>query len=151
MNRLGVQTRDAGAAVATAPDDLMLSLLHVAHAIEQRLEGALAATGLSWAKYGVLSQLAEAGEPVTLSELAQGSSCVRSNMTQLIDRLEVDGLVRRVDDPADRRIVRAALTALGAVRQDEGAKQIERVQAEFAASLRKADREALKRLLSVLK
>jgi DNA-binding MarR family transcriptional regulator len=130
---------------------MMFSLLHVAHALEQRLEGALATAGLSWAKYGVLSQLAEAGEPVALSELAEGSSCVRSNMTQLVDRLEADGLVRRVDDPADRRIVRAALTSLGEERQAEGARQIERVQAELAASLRKADREALKRVLSALK
>ncbi len=150
MNRPVAQNRDRAPSTA-APDETMFSLLEAAHTLEQRLEGALAAAGLSWAKYGVLAQLAEAGEPVPLSELAAGSSCVRSNMTQLVDRLEADGLVRRVDDPADRRIVRASLTSLGEERQGEGARQIERVQAEFAASLPKADREALKRLLSALK
>jgi DNA-binding MarR family transcriptional regulator len=147
MNRSDAQ--DTLSATA-AGDQLMFSLLETAHALQQRVENALAAVGLSWAKYGVLSQLAEAGEPVRLSDLAEGSSCVRSNMTQLVDRLETDGLVRRIDDPADRRIVRAALTSLGEERQAEGARQVDRVQAEFAASLPKADREALQRILSVL-
>jgi DNA-binding MarR family transcriptional regulator len=150
MNHLVAQNRDR-APSASVPDETMFLLLHVAHALEQRLEGALATAGLSWAKYGVLSQLADAAEPVTLSELAEGSSCVRSNMTQLVDRLEADGFVRRVDDPADRRIVRAALTSLGEERHADGVRQIERVQAEFAASLQKADRDALKRILSALK
>jgi DNA-binding MarR family transcriptional regulator len=149
MNRLGAQGTTS--TEAGASDEILFSLLGVAHALEERLEAALARAGLSMAKFGVLSQLAEAGEPVALSELAEGSSCVRSNMTQLIDRLEADGLVRRVDDSADRRIVRAALTSLGEERQAEGARHVERVQAGFAASLRKADRAALKRVLSVLK
>jgi len=38
---------------------------------------------------------------------------VRSNITQLVDRLEKDGLVRRRSDPDDRRSVRAALTPAG--------------------------------------
>lgn len=69
--------------------------------------------GLSMAKYFVLQALAEAGEPLTLTELAAGQHCVRSNITQLVDRLEADGLVKRVDDPADRRTIRASLTASG--------------------------------------
>ena len=102
------------------------------------------------AKLGVLSELADVGEPVTLSELAARSACVRSNMTQLVDRLEADGLVRRVDDPADRRVVRAALTPLGVERQAEGAREVEKVQAEFVASLAQSDRRALQRVLSRL-
>jgi DNA-binding MarR family transcriptional regulator len=37
-------------------------------------------------------------------------ACVRSNITQLIDRMQAEGLVRRIPDPQDRRSVRAALT-----------------------------------------
>jgi len=149
MNRPGAQA--PAPATASASDEILFSLLDVAHALEQRLDEALAGVGLSMAKFGVLSQLAEAGEPVTLSDLAEGSCCVRSNMTQLIDRLEVDGLVRRIDDPVDRRVVRAALTPLGTKRQTEGARQIDRVQAEFAASLAESDRKALKRVLATLR
>src|SRR5580765_2371155 len=96
-----------------AANSVMFSLLAAAHAIEGRLEQGLASVGLSSAKHAVLSQLAQAGEPLTLSELASRVCCVRPNMTQLIDRLEAEGLVRRIDDSGDRRIVRAALTRLG--------------------------------------
>ena len=34
-------------------------------------------------------------------------------MTQLVDRLEADGLVRRVADPTDRRSVKAEITDEG--------------------------------------
>jgi DNA-binding MarR family transcriptional regulator len=67
-----------------------------------------------------------------------------------VDRLEADGLVRRVADPKDRRSKRAALTTLGAERQAAGAQQIERVEAEFAASLPAGDRALLARILASL-
>ena len=132
-------------------DPVMFSLLEAAHALEQRLEGALAEVGLSMAKYGVVSQLAESGEPLALSELASRQSCVRSNMTQLIDRLEADGLVRRVDDPADRRSVRAAITRLGEERASAGALAMKHVEEEFAASIPPRDRAILNRMLSGVK
>ncbi len=75
---------------------LMFSLIHTGHAVEQRLEQALAQVGLSLAKFGALTHLVEAGEPISLSECATKMTCVRSNITQLVDRLEADGLVRRV-------------------------------------------------------
>lgn len=133
------------------PESVMFSLLEAAHALQARLEGALAPVGLSSAKFAVLSQLAQSGKPLTLSELAGRVCCVRSNMTQLVDRLEAEGLVRRVDDPEDRRIVRAALTALGEKKQAEGARQLARVQGEFASALGEEEREALERLLTALK
>ena len=136
MNRTAVQA-----------DPVMFSLLHAAHALEERLESALADVGLSLAKYGVVSQLARAGQPLALSELAVRQSCVRSNMTQLIDRLESDGLVRRVDDPADRRSVRAAITRLGEERAVAGAQVMEKVEADFVASIPARDRAALARVL----
>ena len=92
---------------------LLWQILAAARAVEARLETELAAQGLSLAKVGVLRILAEATEPLPLSELAKHSHCVRSNMTQLVDRLEADGLVRRVNDGRDRRIRRVALTAAG--------------------------------------
>ena len=55
----------------------------------------------------------------TLSELASRMICVRSNITQLMGRLEADGLVQREEDPHDRRCVRATLTPLGRERQRE--------------------------------
>jgi DNA-binding MarR family transcriptional regulator len=132
-------------------NSVMLSLIAAAHAIEARLEQGLAGVGLSSPKHAVLSQLARAGEPLTLSELASRVCCVRSNMTQLVDRLEAEGLVRRIDDSGDRRVVRAAITPLGQEREAAGADQIRRIQSEFAAGLREGDRAALERALAALK
>src|SRR5437016_13107156 len=87
--------------------ETVFSLLHAAHVLEDKLENALATVGLSSAKYSVLHELVGAKTALPLSELAARLSCVRSNMTQLVDRLEAEGLVRRVQDPADRRSVRA--------------------------------------------
>ncbi len=111
---------------------------------------ALGRAGLSLAKFGVLSELVRSPEPLTLSELAARLSCVRSNMTQLIDRLESDGLVRRVDDPADRRTVRAALTPLGRTQQAAGNRELQSVQNEIGTQLGQTDHALLNRALQSL-
>ena len=128
----------------------MFSLVNAGRAIEQRLGDALARVGLSLAKFGALTHLVEAGEPLNLSECAKKMTCVRSNITQLMDRLEADGLVRRVEDPQDRRAVRAEMTRLGAQRQAAGAKEVARVQAELAKTLNGMDHGALQRALSAI-
>ena len=90
-------------------------------AVETRLEAALEPLGLSLAKFGVLSRLAAAGEPLPLGTLAEQSACVRSNITQLVDRLEADKLVVRAPDPHDRRSIRAELTEVGRARHSAAA------------------------------
>jgi len=77
-------------------------------------------------------------------------TCVRSNITQLVDRLEADGLVRRLKDPQDRRTVRAAVTRLGLERQTAGAKEVAKVQAELLKTLGGINQGALRRALSAI-
>lgn len=127
----------------------MLGLLHVAQTLQDRIEGSLGEVDLTMTKLSVLNALVRGAEALTLGELAAAAACVRSNMTQVVDRLERDGLVRRVADPSDRRVVRAALTPLGAHRQKEGEDRLARVQAEFRASISASDREAIDRLVQV--
>lgn len=129
----------------------MFSLLQAAQIVEGRLEEAFGAAGLSVARHGVLEQLVHAGEPLPLSELAARLSCVRSNMTQLVDRLEADGLVRRVADPLDRRCIRAELTPLGRKRYDEGAAQLRKVQSWFEDALPEPECAALMRAIAALR
>ena len=128
----------------------MWSLLQAAGAVESRIEGALAEVGLSGAKLAALTQLVEAGEPVSLGELAAQCACVRSNITQLVDRLESEKLVRRVADANDRRSLRAAITPLGRERQAAGAKKIEAVRKQIAGALKAIDGGALARALADL-
>lgn len=130
---------------------LMFSVVNAGRAVEQRLEDALAPVGLTLAKFGMLMHLVEAGEPLSLSVCAEKMSCVRSNITQLMDRLEADGLVRREVDPQDRRAVRAVVTRLGAERQAAGAVEVAKVQTELAQTVSGRDRGTLFRALTAIK
>ncbi len=128
----------------------MHALVRVAHAVEDRWEQALARVELSGPKFIALTVLMQAGEPLSLGELAARLTCVRSNITQLVDRLEADRLVRRVEDPTDRRGKRAAVTPLGVKRQAAGARQVAQVQKELGKTLAGLDHDALERVLSAL-
>ena len=130
---------------------LMSLLLQTAQVIERRLDEVLEAVELSGPKYGALTKLAEAGEPLALSELAARLTCVRSNITQLVDRLEADGLVRRIEDPKDRRSVRAALTPLGEERQAAGAVRVKELRRTVAEAFAGIEEEALERALAALR
>jgi DNA-binding MarR family transcriptional regulator len=129
----------------------LLALLEAAEMLQGRLEAALEAVGLSPAKYQALDALVRAGESIALGALAGRLRCVRSNVTQLADRLEADGLMKRVDDPTDRRAIRAVVTPLGAERHRAGAAAIDRMQKELAARVSPDDRAAFLRVLSTLK
>jgi DNA-binding MarR family transcriptional regulator len=59
--------------------------------------------------------------------------------------------VRRLADPADRRIVRAELTKLGKRRATAGRKVIAKAQADFAKTVSKADGAALDRLVQSIR
>lgn len=116
-----------------------------------RLETALEPLGLSLAKLGVLSKLVAAGEPLPLRLLAEECGCVRSNITQLVDRLEAEKLVRRMDDPKDRRSIRAELTAEGKSRQAAGLRALDRAEQDLFAPLAPRDRKNLLALLRSLR
>ena len=147
MNDAGVNAT----AVATAKEDQSIfALLAAAHAFEGKVEEALERAGVSGAKYAVLSALVEAGKPLSLSELAALLSCVRSNMTQLVDRLEADGLVRRVDCPTDRRSVKAEITQEGRQRHAVAVEEVAQLHRRFADRVSPTDRGAIERLLNAL-
>ncbi|GAA3229920.1 MarR family transcriptional regulator [Nonomuraea helvata] len=50
---------------------------------------------------------------LSIGELAQSAGVSSRNVTGLVDTLEKDGLVRRVQDPRDRRSVLARITPDG--------------------------------------
>jgi DNA-binding MarR family transcriptional regulator len=140
--------RPAPSTVRSDAGATLFTFLDVADRLYERVGEALARVDLSYPKYEVLKHLDDAGEPLSLGFLAEGQSCARSNITQLIDRLEAEGLVRRVADPEDRRSVRAEITEAGVTRAMEGKTQMDLVLAEFAASFSGPERLELARLLS---
>jgi len=133
-----------------APASLLFRLLRAAWELEERLEEALNQVDLSLPKLGVLKALAQADQPITLSGLADCNRCVRSNITQLVDRLEGEGLVRRVNDPADRRIRRAALTPAGHKACADGLRVVAAQERQLAEALSSVDTTALGRALKHL-
>lgn len=112
----------------------LFAVLHTSSVLESRVEAKLADIGLSLAKLAALHRLSEAGESLPLGQLAERLSCVKSNVTQLVDRLEADGLVSRAGDPNDRRSRLAVLTDAGRDAYQKGRQiQIEAEQALFGA------------------
>jgi DNA-binding MarR family transcriptional regulator len=132
------------------PPAALIQVLKALGWVETRLEDALEPLGLSLAKLNVLAQLVEAAEPLPLSTLAERCACVRSNITQLVDRLEVEKLAVRADDPRDRRSVRAELTEAGRSRHAEGMKALQQAESEVFAAFQAKDKEELIRLLGIL-
>lgn len=130
--------------------ELMFSLINAGRIIEQQLEQALVAIDLSLAKFGALTHLIKAGEMLSLSECAEKMSCVRSNITQLMDRLESDGLVKRVLDSKDRRTIRAKITKIGIKRQALGAKEVAKVAAKLQQTLKGINHDMLQKMLSAI-
>lgn len=131
--------------------DLTFSLLGAAQVVEARIESSLSPLGLSLAKLNVLGILVGSSSPLTLGEVAQRLACVRSNVTQLVDRLEADGLVRREADPADRRSIRAVITDAGRDRERAGSMALARVQDAISQALAGFDSAHIEKALSTLK
>jgi DNA-binding MarR family transcriptional regulator len=106
----------------------LFAVLHASSVLEGRVEARLAEVGLSLAKLAALDRLTDAGESLPLGQLAERLRCVKSNVTQLVDRLEADGLVSRTADPNDRRSRLAMLTEAGRAAYAKGTEI--RIQAE---------------------
>ena len=86
---------------------------------------------LQWWQYDVLSTLRRQGEPFSLAatELAESAMLTSGAMTNRIDRLEEEGLVKRRKDHDDGRKVLVELTSKG-LKLIEGA-----TEARFEAAM----------------
>jgi len=129
----------------------LFAVLHTASTLEGRVEARLSEIGLSLAKLAALHRLSEAGESLPLGQLADRLSCVKSNVTQLVDRLEADGLVSRASDPTDKRSRLAVLTGAGRTAYEKGRKIQEQAERELFGVLTESEAEVLHALLTKLK
>jgi DNA-binding MarR family transcriptional regulator len=130
--------------------DLLWNIVKTGQLIQDRLEASLESTGLSLAKLKALRYLIEADAPMALGQLAEKIACVKSNVTQLVDRLENEGLVKRIPDPTDRRSVLAAVTDSGRERYDAGARALAAAEAELLEELPAESRALLSSALASL-
>lgn len=126
---------------------LLMMLLHAAGEVESRLERAVEGSGLSLAKVRVLNVLVANGGSLPLGRLADGLACVRSNVTQLVDRLEADGLVRREPDPEDRRSTLGVITEEGRKRLEAAMRAQEEAERQIVSGVPADRRKQLAALL----
>jgi DNA-binding MarR family transcriptional regulator len=126
----------------------LLAVLHAARAAEAEVESKLNEVHLSMAKLMALKALSEAGESLPLGQLAERLSCVKSNITQLVDRLEADGLVARKLDVNDRRTKLAVLTAAGRKAYSEGTRVRQDVERAVLRRLTRDEAQMLETLIS---
>ena len=96
---------------------LQLALIRVNSKMGRALKKHLEQFNISGAEYGIIRNLGEAA--LTLSELSQRLLRVNSNTTAMIDGLERKGLVERIRDGEDRRVIRVKLTAAGLKLRDK--------------------------------
>ncbi len=79
------------------------------------LEDTIAGYGLVHPEYKLLLHLRSEGaeDGVSAGDLSRSMVMSSGGMTNLLDRLETDGLIRRGSDPSDRRSVLVILTPKG--------------------------------------
>lgn len=98
---------------ATIPDAELAARLHSAtlHLL-RRLSQEDRATGISPARLSALSVLVFGG-PRTIGALASIEGVTPPTMTRLVAAMVEEGLVERLADPLDRRVVQVAATTKG--------------------------------------
>ncbi len=89
-----------------------------------------------------LKRLYEAGAPQPISFFADGVYSNRSNASQMIDRLEAEGLVYRIRNPRDRRSVLVELTDAGVERMRHAEASHMQLARELLAPLTEEERVA---------
>ncbi len=149
MNKQGQreQNADSFRPLGSEQAALLWRVEHAGHRIAECREAALSAYGLSSAQLGVLKHLVQASEPLALGHLAALVKCGKSNITQLVDRMERAGLVQRVPDVQDRRCLRAAATDEGRRRYALGVKAEAQMEQQLLASFSRREQKDIAELL----
>jgi DNA-binding MarR family transcriptional regulator len=129
---------------------LLALLIREGRSAEARLDDALATAGLTFVQWRTLDMLVKVGKPIPLKLLPEQLGCVKSNVTQLIDKLETEGVLKRVPDPDDRRGTRVQLTEHGQESHKAGRNALESATQNLFARLSQEEQETLRHYLTLL-
>lgn len=80
--------------------------------------------------------------------LAERLGLDRTTVTYLLDGLEKDDLLKRVPDPADRRVRHVNLTATGSARLAELRRNVDQIEAQVLGRLSRGEAEQFGALLA---
>jgi DNA-binding MarR family transcriptional regulator len=104
--------------------------------------------GISQRWYDVLVHLEESPDGIPMNELAERILYSKSGFTRVVDRMEEEGLVRRVRPEHDRRSILVVLTDKGIETMEEARRHHrDGIERHFSQHLTDADVEALTRAL----
>jgi DNA-binding MarR family transcriptional regulator len=106
--------------------------------------------GITPAQSRLLRTLAHYGSPPRMADLAERLEVVPRAVTTLVDGLEASGKVRRVPDPANRRVIRIELTDDGHTALCELRRARRSAAEEILAPLTAGQRAVLGELLDEL-
>jgi len=129
-----------------------LRLLTCTQLIERRVRSRLRerfATTLP--RFDLMAQLERHAEGLKMSELSRLLMVTGGNVTAIVDQLEKEGLVERLEEPADRRAFRIRLTRAGEKSFAEMARAHEEWVVELLAGMSRRDQDELLKLLAKLK
>jgi DNA-binding MarR family transcriptional regulator len=102
-------------------------------------------------RFDLLAQLERHREGLKMNELSRLLMVTGGNVTAIVDQLEKEGLVERLDEPADRRAFRIRLTRAGERGFAEMARAHEAWVVELLAGMNRRDQDELLRLLAKVK
>lgn len=102
-------------------------------------------------RFDLMAQLGRHPEGLKMNELSRLLMVTGGNVTAIVDQLEGEGLVERVDEPADRRAFRIQLTRTGERSFAEMARAHEEWVVELFAGITKREQEELLKLLAKVK
>ncbi len=117
-------------------------LSRICRQLVQHAEQIKASGMLSPPQLWFLKRLYDAGAPQPISFFADGVYSNRSNASQMIDRLEAEGLVYRISNPRDRRSVLVELTDAGVERMHHAEASHMQLARELLAPLSESERIA---------
>jgi len=121
---------------ASLEEEAFLSLQRTASLLIQALGRELKGHDLTPAQYNTLRILRGAGpDALTCGEIGERLVSPGPDVTRLLDRLEQGGLVTRLRDAEDRRVVRARITAKGIELLDELDEPVGRLLARLLGPL----------------
>ena len=128
-------------------DDYLLYLLaRASHVVSAEFHGILRRAGVAVPVWRVLATLS--GSPgETVSGLADSCLLQQPTMTKLLDRMVRDGLVKRLPDARDRRVVRIQMTPRGEAVVTELLDSAKKHETEVLARHPELDSMAVKDLL----
>jgi DNA-binding MarR family transcriptional regulator len=129
--------------------ELVFNLTRLQHRLSRDFDGLHRRRGWSWAGFRIMNVLWALGS-AELRDVARLSGASRAAVSSALNPLERDGLVCRMRDGADRRLVRLQLTDHGRVALRDAMREQADRERDWLSSLAVPDQQRLSVLLAAL-